>query len=115
MIKLVCESITHTSRVPVEGKSSVCAISMKYRKIILIVIIIRLGQILLSYIVNTSRTHAHTHTRIHSRTHTHQSTTIAIQVVAARGVGAPNHDEVDAPFSPVPLAMNGCSVLHYNK
>ena len=46
-----------TSRVPVEGKSSVCVICIKYRIIILIIIIISLGQILLSYISNTSYTH----------------------------------------------------------
>ena len=28
---------------------------------------------------------------------------------------APNHDKVNAPFLPVPLAMNGRSVLHSNK
>ena len=41
-----------------------CLISMKYRIIILIITIISPGQILLSYIANTSRTHAHkcTHT-----------------------------------------------------
>ena len=50
---------------------------MKYRIIILIIIIIRPGQILLSYIANTSRTHARTHThvvRTHARTHTHTHT-----------------------------------------
>ena len=36
-----------TSRVPDEGKSSVCAISLKYRKMILIIMIISLGQIVL--------------------------------------------------------------------
>ena len=46
---------------PVGGKSSVCLICMKYRIIILIIIIKRLGEILLSYIANTSRTHARTH------------------------------------------------------
>ena len=58
-------SIRLTSRVPVEGKSSVCVIYMKYR------IIISLGQILVSYIANTSRMHARIHTRAHA--HTHQS------------------------------------------
>ena len=55
--------INGTSRVPVQGKSSVCAICMKYR--IIILIIISLGQILLSYtgcIANISRTHARTPT-----------------------------------------------------
>ena len=84
-----------TSQVPVKGKSSVCAISMKYRKMILIIIIISLGQILLSYIANTSRT----------RIRTRPPSTIAVQVVDARWVSAPNHDEVNAPFS----------VLHSNK
>ena len=62
-----------TSRVPVEGKSSVCVIFMKYRIIFLIIIIISLGQILLSYLANTSRTHActHAHTHTHARTHAH--------------------------------------------
>ena len=46
-----------TSRVPVGGKSSVCLICMKYRIIILIIIIKRLGEISLSYIAHTSRTH----------------------------------------------------------
>ena len=49
--------IQPTSRVPVGGKSSVCLICMKYRIIILIIIIKRLGEILLSYIAHTSRTH----------------------------------------------------------
>ena len=39
--------IMHTSRVTVQGKSLVCLICMKYRIIILIIIIISLGQILL--------------------------------------------------------------------
>ena len=47
--------------VAVGGKSSVCLICMKYRIIILIIIIKRPGEILLSYIANTSRTHALTH------------------------------------------------------
>ena len=87
---------------------------MKYRKMILIIIIISLGQILLSYIANTSRTHARTHARTHGRTHTHSRppTTVAVQVVAVRWVCAPNHEEVNAPFSLVPLAMNGRSVFH---
>ena len=38
-----------------------CLICMKYRIIILIIIIKRPGEILLSCIANTSRTHARTH------------------------------------------------------
>ena len=53
-----------TSRVPVGGKASVCLICMKYRIIILIIIIKRLVEILLSYIAHTCITHAHTFTFI---------------------------------------------------
>ena len=59
-----------TRRVPIYEKSSVCLICMKYRIIILIMIILSLGKISLSYIANTSRTHARTHARAHSRTQT---------------------------------------------
>ena len=59
-------SISFTRWVPVEGKSSVCLICMKYRILILIIIIISLCQILLSYIANTSRTHACPRTRAHA-------------------------------------------------
>ena len=52
------------------GGSSVCLICMKYMRIILIIIIISPGQILLSYIANTSRTDACTHAHAHTRTHT---------------------------------------------
>ena len=55
-----------------------------------------------------ARMHAHTHARMHARTYTpthwhapsHPPTTIAVQVVTVRWVGAPNHDEVNAPFRP---------------
>ena len=57
-----------TRWVPVEGKSPVCLICMKYRIIILIIIIISLGQILLSYIANTSCTHALAHAQAHTHT-----------------------------------------------
>ena len=70
----VCALIIDTSRVPVEGKSSVCLICMKYRIIFLIIIIISLGQILLSYIANTSRTHERTHTHACARTHANACT-----------------------------------------
>ena len=52
--------IKYTSRVPVEGESSVCAISMKYR----IMIIISLGQIIYYRILQTH--HARTHVRTHT-------------------------------------------------
>ena len=57
--------LSNTRRVPVDGKSSVCLSCMKYRIIILIIVIISLGQILLSYIADTSRTHARTCMREH--------------------------------------------------
>ena len=88
-----------TSRVPVEGKSSVCVICMKYRIIILIIIIISLGQIILSYMANTSLTHARTHacTRTHLRTH--PPTAVAVQVVAVRWVGVrPTMTKLMSPF-----------------
>ena len=71
--KRAIRSIILTRRVPVESKSPVCLICMKSTIIILVIIIIRLGQILLSYITNTSRTHVHarTHTRTRMREHTH--------------------------------------------
>ena len=112
---LHCTLLT-TSRIPVEGESSVCVcvICMKYRIIILIIIIISLGQIIVSYMANTSRTHAHTHTHAHtSHTPTHRRRRPGCR--CSMGRSAPNHDEVNASFSPVPLAMNGRSVLHSNK
>ena len=45
-----------------------CLICMKYRIIILIIIIISLGKISVSYIANTSRTHTCTHARAHTLT-----------------------------------------------
>ena len=44
--------------VPVEGNHQLCLVCMKYRIIILIIIIISLGKIVSSYIANTPRTHA---------------------------------------------------------
>ena len=67
-----------TSRVSVEGKSSVCVICMKYRIIILIIMIISPGKILLSYCKHIThprmhaRTHAYTHTHGHTHTPTHR-------------------------------------------
>ena len=87
-----------------------CDLYELYRIIIFIFIIISLGQIIVSYGKHI------THARTHLRTGKHPPT-VAVQVVAVRWMGgcAPNHDEVDAPFSPIPLANNGGSVLHSNK
>ena len=61
--KTVQEVLVTLAGVPVGGKLSVtvCLICMTYRIIILIIIIKRLGEILLSYMANTSHTHARTH------------------------------------------------------
>ena len=69
-----------------------CLICMKYRIIILIIIIISLGKISLSYIANTSRTHACTHARAHTLTLTnkHAQPHPPPTTVAVRCIGAPN-------------------------
>ena len=59
------------ARIPVQGKSSVCLICMKYRIICVIIIMSSLGQILLSYMANTSRTHAHACARTRAHRYTH--------------------------------------------
>ena len=86
-----------TSRVSVEGKSSVCLICMKYRIIVLIIIIISLGQIILSYMANTSCTHVRTHTLARARTHrpTHPPPSPS-RLSLLHGRCVPNHDE-DTP------------------
>ena len=96
ILKQLMFAIMCTSRVPVEVESSVWAISMKYRIIILIIIIISLGKIIYYRIWQThhARIHACTHTRTYLRTHP----PIAVQVVAVRWLG-----------------VNGRSVLHSNK
>ena len=71
-------------RVPVDGKSSVCLICMKYRIIILSMIIISVGQILLLYnILQThhARTRANVRARKHAA-HTHTAAASAVQVSA---------------------------------
>ena len=78
--------------VPVEGKSSVCLICVKYRIIILIIIIISLGQILLSYIANTSRTPTCKRERMHARTYTRAHTDRRRRRTGYRYSLAPNHD-----------------------
>ena len=68
----------YTSRVPVEGKSSLCLICMKYMIIILIIIIISLDEILLLYTYCKHITHAHT------LTHTY----VSVQVRCVGGAQA---------------------------
>ena len=70
LIRFMClYELDTLAGVPVGGKSTVCLICMKYWIIILIIIIKRLGEILLLYIANTSRTHARMHARTHASTH----------------------------------------------
>ena len=126
-----------------------CVMCIQYRIIILIIIIISLGQIILSYIANTSHrhartnartharkhvrtyertherthartyahTHTHTHTHVHTRAHAHPPTQRRHRPGCRCSMGrcAPIHDEVNTPLSPLPLAINGRSVLHSNK
>ena len=64
-------TVIFTTRVyPFRGNHQ-CVICVKYRMIFfLVIIIISLGQILLSYIANTSRTPTRTDGRTHTRAHT---------------------------------------------
>ena len=77
-----------------------------YRILIIIIIIISLGQILLSYIENTSRTHTHTRTRAHIHAHTH--TAEPFRLALCDGSVAPNQD---GPFR----WRQWASLLHSNK
>ena len=85
-------------------------------EIILIIIIISLGQLLLSYIANTSRMHARTHackhTRARAHTHTHRHRRSGCR--CSMGRWRPTVTEL-RPFKLVPLAINGRSLLHSNK
>ena len=69
--------------IPVEGKSSECLICIKYRILILIIIIISLGQIFYR-ILQTH--HACTHARAHTRAHAQPSpaSPSAAQAIAIR-------------------------------
>ena len=71
------------------------------------------------YIAYISRTHAHTRTHMHTLAHTHTRTHAHTHPPTSRFrlslFDGPNHNEVNAPFSPVPLAMNDRSLLHSNK
>ena len=72
-LHLLYRAVISTSRVPVEGKSSVCLICVKYR-IFLIIIIISLGQILSSYILQIHHALTNGRTRVHTceRVHIHR-------------------------------------------
>ena len=70
-----------------------CVICMKYR---IIIINISLGQILLSYIANPSRTHACT--RTHARTHTCHTPPSQFRLSLFVGSVPHNRDGVNTPF-----------------
>ena len=106
-------NITNTSRIPVEEKSAECLICMKYRIIILIIIIISLGQIFYR-ILQTHHACTHIHARIHARAHTrarthaHTCTHTAAAAVTVRRTGyrysvSPNRDG--------PLRLRQCRSL----
>ena len=61
--------IIATSRVPVEGKSSVCLICMKYRIIFLISLSAWVKYYYRILQTHHARTHVHTHARTHAHTH----------------------------------------------
>ena len=103
-------SIICTSWVPVEGKSSVCLICMKYRIIILLIIIISLGEIIIVYCKHImqartlERAHASTHARarMHTRAHRRARTRVHTHTPPSPsrfdGWVAPKRDGVNAPF-----------------
>ena len=103
-----------TSQVPVEGKSSVCLMCMIYRIIILIIIIISLGEILFSYIANTSRTHALMHARTYRSTSTHADAQTHTNRRLHSGMMRRWRPSV-TKLTPVPLAfMAGSWVIQIN-
>ena len=72
-IKLFLWAITDTiAGIPVEGKSSECLICMKYR-IIILIIIISLGQICMHACIH-ARANTRAHARIRTRTREHTCT-----------------------------------------
>ena len=85
-------------------------ICMKYRIIILIIIIISLGKISLPYIANTSRTHACTHARAHTRTLANTHTPTPRPSLFAVSVRRTMTPWLGAPFRR--WRDNGRSVIH---
>ena len=93
-ISKITPALRELAGIPVEGKSSECLICMKYRIIILIIIIISLGQILYR-ILQTH--HACTHASAHTRTRAHTCIHTAFAAVTVRRTGyrysvSPNRD-----------------------
>ena len=97
--------------IPVEGKSSdsQCLICMKYRIIILIIIIISLGQIL--YCILQIH-HACAHARAHKRTRAHaRACTRAHTAVAAVTVRRTGYRNSMSPNRDSPLRLRQCRSL----
>ena len=82
-----------------------CLICMKYRIIFLIIIIISLGQILLPYIANTSRTDARTHIHACARTRANACTHTAVAVSLFGGSWPANRDAHSAGDNSWSLAI----------
>ena len=125
------DELEFTSRIPVM-KSPVCVcvcvcvracvracvICMKYRIINLTIIIISMGQIILSYMANTSQRLAHMHAHAHTCAHTHTPAhppPSPFRLSLFDGPVGAQPWRIIAPLSHVPLAMNGRSVLHSSK
>ena len=85
--------------IPVEGKSSECLIRMKYRIIILIIIIISLGQIF--YRIRQTH-HACTYARAYTHTHTRVRTHACTHV--------PTHTQPSPPSPPSPSAAQAIAI-----
>ena len=98
----------------------VCVICMKYRIIALIIIIISLGQKLISCFANTSHTLTHTHA--HALTHTHTHTRARAHTHRRRrsgcrcsmGRGSPTVPQL-TPLFEVSPAIDGLSLVQSNK
>ena len=101
------------ARYPLRGNHQ-CVICMKYKIIILIIIIISLGQLLLSYFAIThTRTHARTHARTHTLTHTHTPPS-PFRLSLFDGSLAPTVAQL-MPLFARSLPINGRSLAHSNK
>ena len=99
--------------IPTEGKSSECLICMKYRIIILIIIIISLGQIFYR-ILQTHHTCTHARTRAHMHAFTHVRTSMRTHThthVAAVTVRRTGYRYSVSPNCDGPLRLRQCRSL----
>ena len=119
LIAYIIPVLCCTSRVPADGKSSVCVICMNYRIIVLIIIVIRLGQIILSYMASTSLMHACTHAHSHTLACAHRPThppPSPSRLSLLHGRCAPKHDEHTPSFRLFRCQLvTGCTVSRYEQ